>query len=148
MKKSIFDYLRFLLGERKKEKSTGVQLNNEDIEMLRFRLADLMDHKRPFLQKGYHIKDMASDIQVPVHQLSAFINQVIGMHYSDYMNSHRIKYCENLIGTELTSKPDLNDLADKSGFSNRNSFTTAFKKFTGQKPFEYIKHRYTRISQG
>ncbi|MFH7001249.1 helix-turn-helix domain-containing protein [Flavobacterium bizetiae] len=33
----------------------------------------------------------------------------------------------------------LESVADKSGFNNRNTFTTAFKKVTGKTPMKYIK---------
>ena len=33
----------------------------------------------------------------------------------------------------------LEAIASEAGFNNRNTFTTAFKKETGQNPFEYLK---------
>ena len=140
-KKNIFSYLHQLLGRKKKSKP-GVKLSKEYIEVIRFRMNDLMDKKRPYLQKQYHIKDMADELEVPVHQLSAFLNQVLGMRFNDYMNKHRVSYCEQLILADATRTHNLTELVDQCGFNNKNSFTAAFKKFTGRKPFEYIKLKH------
>jgi len=89
------------------------------------------------------LKQLAEDTQIPLHHLSAVINQHYGMHFNDFLNKSRIKYCENLIKNNLALKTNLKELAFKCGFNNRNSFTTAFKKFTGKTPSDYTKHRYT-----
>ena len=91
---------------------------------------------------------MADDLAIPMYQLSAFMNQIMGISFSDYMNRHRIIYCEELIMAELGTKMDLDVLAKKCGFNNRNSFTAAFKKFTGRKPYEYIKTKHSQIRTG
>ena len=142
-KKSLLSYLRDLFGSKKREKPSIFHLNTEETELLKYRLRELMNQKKPYLQKGYHIKNMADDLRIPVHQLSAFINQVIGMSFTGYMNKHRIEYCLQLMMSE-PGHTDLNQLAQLSGFNNRNSFTAAFKKFTGQKPFEYMKDKLPR----
>ncbi len=139
-KKGFFRYLRSILGEKKKPKSIEVQLSAESIEDLKWRLTMLMDSKKPFLIKGYHMKDMAEDLRIQVYQLSAFMNQVMGMNFNDYVNRYRIRYCEGLIKNTKTTLPSLKELASQSGFNNRNSFADAFKKFTGQRPSDYLKN--------
>lgn len=139
-KKGFLNYLRSILGEKKKPKSIELQLSAESIEDLKWRLTMLMDSKKPFLIKGYHMKDMADDLKIPVYQLSAFMNQVMGMNFNDYINRFRIRYCEGLIKSSQASRPSLKELASQSGFNNRNSFADAFKKFTGQRPSDYLKN--------
>jgi AraC-like DNA-binding protein len=133
--------LSFFYNPEKRNKSSIVQLNNDELERLKQTLTVLMSEKKPFLIKGYHLKDMSFDLQLPIHQLSAFINQVFRMHFSDFMNKHRINYCLELINADLKKRPDLNQLAQKCGFNNRSSFTAAFKRFTGQPPFEFVKRK-------
>jgi AraC-like DNA-binding protein len=138
--KNFFSYIRSLFGKKKRSKRIEGQLSRESIEELKSRLNTLMEEEKPFLQKGYHMKEMADDLQIPVYQLSAFINQVLGMHFTDYMNKLRISYCEGLIKNGRAAKLNLTDLSFKCGFNNRNSFATAFKKFTGRKPSDYMKN--------
>jgi AraC-like DNA-binding protein len=143
-KRNLFDYLHSLFGKKKASKSYPLRLNQEDIEMIKARLLELMEHQKPYLRKGYHISNLAEDLGIPTHLLSAFINQVFGIHFSDYMNKKRISYCLELIRADRNGKTDLNELSQKCGFNNRNSFTAAFRKFTGQNPFEYIREKNQR----
>ncbi|MBO9572356.1 MAG: helix-turn-helix transcriptional regulator [Chitinophagaceae bacterium] len=140
-KKNLFYYLRSWFGEKKKNKTIELHMSNESIEELKSRLKVLMTTKQPFLQKGYHMKDMAEDLNIPIYQLSAFINQVMGVRFTDYMNKFRIIYCEELLRkSDENEKVNFQYLADKCGFNNRNSFASAFKKFTGKSPSIYLKH--------
>jgi|SRR4030095_11185956 len=144
-KKGLLGYLRSLLGEKKKKpKSIELQLSSENIEDLKWRLTLLMDDKKPFLTKGYHMKDMADELRIPVYQLSAFMNQVMGMNFNDYVNRFRIRYCESLLKSTQAPRPSLKELASQSGFNNRNSFADAFKKFTGQRPSDYLKNMVSK----
>ncbi|HEX2683755.1 MAG TPA: helix-turn-helix domain-containing protein, partial [Ferruginibacter sp.] len=79
------------------------------------------------------------DLHIQPYQLSAFINQVMGVHYTDYMNKFRISHCELLMRTDPMARQNLKELAYKCGFNNRNSFATAFKKYTGYRPSDYVK---------
>ena len=141
-KQNILTYLRSFFNDKKKGPTFLIHYRKHDSELIKRRLNDLMTEKKPFLQSKYHIKDLAHELQIPVHQLSAFLNQVLGMHFSDHINKYRIDHCIELINANSFDRPSLQKLSRICGFNNRSSFTTAFKKFTGQKPFDYIKRRY------
>jgi len=72
-------------------------MSSQQIEVLKVRLEEFMEQKQPFLKQGYSIKDMSNDLDIPAYQLSGFINRNIGVHFNDFLNKSRIKYCENLI---------------------------------------------------
>jgi len=141
-KKNILGYLRNFFTDPKKDETFIINYRKQDPELIRHRLKDLMTEKKPFLQRGYNIKELANELEIPVHQMSAFLNQELGIHFSDHINKYRIDHCIELINTNLSGRPNLQQLSKICGFNNRSSFTTAFKKFTGQKPFDYIKRRY------
>ena len=142
-KKKFFSFLQFFWHDKKKKGGSKEYMSSQQIEVLKARLEEFMEQKQPFLKQGYSIKDMSNDLDIPAYQLSGFINRTIGMHFNDFLNKSRIKYCEDLIKNNLALKTNLKELAFKCGFNNRNSFTTAFKKFTGQTPSDYTKHHYT-----
>src|SRR5204862_5928111 len=129
-------------SEQRKDNTFVFNYRKDDPESIKIKLKDIMTEKKPFLQRGYHIKELAAELQIPVHQLSAFLNQELRMHFSDHINKYRIDHCIELINSNLSGRPNLQQLSKVCGFNNRSSFTTAFKKFTGQKPFDYIKRRY------
>ena len=139
MKKKIFGYLKSLLGLKKNRTNQEDESRSQPAEMIKHRLEELMQNKKPFLQPGYNIKDLANDMQMPSYQVSYFLNRALQVNFNDYLNYFRIKYCEDLIKRKTEQKLSLQELALKCGFHNRNTFTTAFKKVTGKTPSEYAK---------
>ena len=139
MKKKIFGYFKSLLGLKKNRTNEEDKSGNQPADMIKRRLEELMQNKKPFLQPGYNIKDLANDMQMPSYQVSYFLNRALQVNFNDYLNYYRIKYCEDLIKSKTEDKTSLQELALKCGFQNRNTFTTAFKKVTGRTPSEYAK---------
>jgi len=116
-----------------------MQLNREQEERIDHLLNDFLLTKEPFLQHRYSLKQMAEDIGVPLHHLSAFINQRYGMHFNDFINRYRVERCiKKIIGEEWRYKK-LGVIGGESGFNNRSTFITAFKKVTGLKPSSFLR---------
>ena len=139
MERKLLHILRSLLGLNKDEPQP--EADNANVDLIRARMNNYMLQQKPFLKPHYKLKDLAEDLQMPLHQLSAFLNKRLGMHFTDYLNQFRIKYCEDLIKNERSGRINMKDLVAKCGFHNRNTFTTAFKKFTGKTPSEYVRNR-------
>ncbi|MFT3823702.1 MAG: helix-turn-helix domain-containing protein [Chitinophagaceae bacterium] len=139
MKINIKGFFQSLFKGKNKKQAATMSVSRP-VEFIQFRLEQFMHEKKPYLQPGYTIKHLADDLGIPAYQLSAVINQHIGVHFSDYLNQHRIRYCEEMILREAGKILSLHDLAEQCGFQNRNTFTAAFKKFTGYTPSDYTKH--------
>jgi AraC-like DNA-binding protein len=136
------------LRSGKKKKNIGDQLRGYEVKFLRVRLEELMSRQRPYLKPRYSINDMAGDMQIPSYLLSSFLNNVMKINFSDFLNRYRIEYCEDMMKDKTTWVMSLKEFAMKCGFNNRNTFTTAFKKFTGNTPSEYIKRLKLYTSYG
>ena len=115
------------------------ELSRERMDYIINRLEKLMPEEKPFLKYRYAIRNLAEDIQVPAYQLSAYLNQKAGMKFNDYLNKFRVNYCEHLIQTGIMEQLNLKGLALHCGFKNRNTFASAFKKFTGSTPSHYLQ---------
>jgi AraC-like DNA-binding protein len=62
------------------------------------------------------------------------------VNFNDFVNEYRISSCiEKLLKKEWEFKK-LESIAEETGFNNRNTFTSAFKKATGLNPSEFIKY--------
>lgn len=96
-----------------------------------------MDKKRFFLKMGYTINDFSKDIDVPVYLISRTLSTFRGMGFVDYTNQKRVLYCIGRFNEGDWSNYKVEAIASECGFSNRNSFTNAFKKFLGTSPSEY-----------
>ena len=95
---------------------------------------------KPFLKHGYSLRMLSEEIHLPLHQVSAFINSYYKMNFNDFVNEYRILSCiEKLLKKEWEFKK-LESIAEETGFNNRNTFTSAFKKATGLNPSEFIKY--------
>jgi AraC-like DNA-binding protein len=98
-----------------------------------------LTEKKSFLQHGYSLKHLAEETNVPLHILSAFINRYHKMNFNDFINEYRVSHCKVKIMAMEWKYKKLEAIADESGFSNRNTFTSAFKKATGLNPSAYLK---------
>ncbi len=102
-------------------------------------LSRFMQDEKPFLRTGYCIRSLADDIDVPAYLVSAYINQSLGINFNEFFNRFRVTHCLQLIQDRLVDQYNLRGLAFRCGFSNRNTLTTAFKKFTGLTPSEFSR---------
>jgi AraC-like DNA-binding protein len=114
-------------------------LSPEKVSDISERLKQFMFSEKPYLRYRYTIKSLANDIQVQAYLLSAYLNQEERLRFTDYLNQFRIAYCENLIREGLANDLNMKGLALICGFQNRNTLTSAFKKFTGLTPSGYTK---------
>lgn len=90
-----------------------------------------------FLKPGYSIHDLSRDINIPAYQISKSLNAFKGLGFVDFINQKRIQYCINKFNHGEWLNHTLEAVAFDCGFSNRNSFTKAFKKTMGVSPSEF-----------
>lgn len=95
--------------------------------------------EKVFLKKGYSIYELAKDAGVPHYLLSQHINHNLGISFPDFINRERIFYCCQLLDSDQAENYTLEAIGELSGFSNRNSFSAAFKKVMGKSPSKYLK---------
>jgi AraC-like DNA-binding protein/NADH:ubiquinone oxidoreductase subunit 6 (subunit J) len=96
-----------------------------------------MEQNMHFLKGGYSIHDFSRDINIPAYQISKSLNTFRGLGFVDYVNQKRIRYCISKLEKGDWLNFTLEAVASECGFSNRNSFTKAFKKVMGVSPSEF-----------
>ena len=115
-------------------------ISQERTAVIEENIRNHFSRNKPFLKHGYSLRMLSEEIHLPLHQLSAFINSYYKMNFNDFVNEYRILSCiEKLLKKEWEIKK-LESIAEDSGFNNRNTFTSAFKKATGLNPSEFIKY--------
>jgi len=103
------------------------------------KIREHFEEKKPFLQHGYSLRQLSDEIHVPLHHLSAFINKHYKINFNDFINEYRVAHCkEKLLNGECKQKK-LEAVAGESGFNNRNTFTSAFKRVTGMNPSDFLR---------
>lgn len=98
-----------------------------------------MEKDKLFLLAGYAINDLSKQLNIPLYQISKSLNMIKGLGFLDYINQKRIHYCKTHFTEDEWRKYSIEAIALKSGFSNRNTFTRAFKKFQGSLPSAFLK---------
>ena len=120
--------------------SVSLYMSQERTAGIEENIRNHFSRNKPFLKHGYSLRMLSEEIHLPLHQLSAFINSYYKMNFNDFVNEYRILSCiEKLLKKEWETKK-LESIAEDSGFNNRNTFTSAFKKATGLNPSEFIKY--------
>jgi AraC-like DNA-binding protein len=113
--------------------------NEERIMKMDQVIRTFLEEKKPFLLHGYSLKQLAEDTHLPLHLLSAFINKHYKVNFNDFINEYRVSHCKVKILNDEWKYKKLEAIAEESGFSNRNTFTAAFKRVTGLNPSEFLK---------
>lgn len=83
--------------------------------------------------------EFASQLEVNPKELSAYINEIHQMNFSEYLNFHRVEKVKELLASEDAKKYTLVTLAEEAGFSSKSSFNASFKKVVGMTPSAYRK---------
>jgi len=123
----------------KKDDKIGRFLSDDKLTHFNISINKFLTEKKPFLRQKYSLRDLSVDVDISTNYLSAFINRYHKVNYNDFINSYRVAQAKEMImGGECIHKT-LEAIAAEAGFNNRNTFTAAFRKETGQSPSEYLK---------
>ena len=103
------------------------------------RLTRWMRETKPYLNPDFQLMDLRHVLPMNRTYLSRFIRDEFGCTFYQFVNKYRIEEAKRL----MTEQPELKieDVAIKSGFSSRSSFTQTFTKETGFSPREWRKEK-------
>lgn len=136
------DLSEFLEAEKKSNSSHKIfSLSSVKTNEYKEKLESFITTQNPFLGKGYSIRQMAADCDIPAHHLSIVINREYGLNYADFINRYRVDYILTHRYDENWRQFSLEGLAKESGFNSRSSFIKAFKKVTSQTPSDYFEKK-------
>ena len=92
-----------------------------------------------FLFPDFDLAKLASKMEIPVHQLSFFLNQHFETSFAIYRNRLRMEHAVQLINEKYLDQNTIEALSWECGFASRTSFSKTFKKFVGCSPKEYYE---------
>jgi AraC-like DNA-binding protein len=117
-----------------------VYLKEEIVDRLATAIERHFLSDKAYLKNSFSISDLSLAVGYPTYQVSAYLNNHLGMNFNEYINNQRIAY----LLRQLSENPEwrlftLEALGQKVGFNNRYTFLNAFKKVTGETPSVYLK---------
>jgi len=124
---------------RQKVDKIGRFLSDDKLTHFDSAINKFLTESKPFLRQKYSLRDLSVDVDISTNYLSAFINRYYKVNYNDFINSYRVSHSKEMIMNGEWKHKTLEAIASDAGFNNRNTFTAAFKKETGQSPSEYLK---------
>ncbi len=129
-----------MTSEKIGAKNPGIEkISDEKKQFIEIQLKEILDHSKKYLQRNYSIHEMSKDSKIPFYLLSQYINKTLGTTFLDLINSRRIEECCKMMESGKYQNITLEAIAKECGFSNRNTFIAAFKKFKNMPPSQYIK---------
>jgi len=119
-----------------KQKYVYSKLTETDSLKYLAKLNESMEQKRLYLNPNLTLKELASELSIPVRHLSQVINEHFKLNFYDYINRNRIEEAKKKLSDPLCKKTVL-EILYEVGFSSKSSFNTAFKRFAGITPTRF-----------
>jgi AraC-like DNA-binding protein len=131
------DFYQLVAREQKQERYKKSLIQGLSRDKIITRLRELMEEEKIYRQFDLKLDEVAALLFITPHQLSEFINDLLGMNFSSYINQYRVEEAKSL----LVNKPEQSTLAIgfQVGFGSKQSFNTIFKQQTGMTPSGYRK---------
>ena len=82
---------------------------------------------------------LAKDIDLPIHHITYFFNQINNEKYIDWRNRLRIEYGIGLINNQKGYNKTIESLGKECGFKSYSAFIQSFKLVTGKLPKDFIR---------
>jgi AraC-like DNA-binding protein len=120
------------------EKRISVHFETRYLETIEEKTEEFMEESQPYLEPNFNLAELSANIQVPMHHLGYYFREYKKESFSEYRNRWRVEYAKSLIMGGKTDELTLEAIALSSGFSNRNSFRSAFQKIEGTQPSAFV----------
>ncbi|MEO1253949.1 MAG: helix-turn-helix domain-containing protein [Bacteroidota bacterium] len=122
----------------KAKKYLQSKLSVDQLKELKEKLDQLMEEKKPYLNRNLMKADLAEMLGVNNPEVARLLNEQIGMNFFEYVNYFRIKEFIELAKTEKAKTLTFFGLAQEAGFNSKTTFNKSFKKIMGTSPSEYF----------
>ena len=122
----------------KADKYSSSGLNKVQLKKYAEKIRKVTEDKELYLNRELNLDVLAKEVDLNKHDLSRILNEQIGRNFSEFINEYRISKAKRLL-EEGSSHLNMLGIAFESGFNNKASFNTSFKKYTGMTPSQYKK---------
>mgnify|MGYP001797330743 CR=1 FL=1 len=85
------------------------------------------------------LRDLATELNIPEHQLSQLVNDNLKLGFSNYINNYRVEEAKKML--LVNNKITIEAIGYEAGFNSKASFFTTFKARTGTTPNQFRKQK-------
>ena len=101
-------------------------------------LDEIMNIDKPFLEKDFRLAHLSSALNVPDHHLASCLRNIKETTFTDLKNSYRVEFFKSRVKNGDLKHLTVDALREECGFRSKSSFYSAFNKYEGTTPSEYI----------
>lgn len=102
-------------------------------------LLEFMVDEKPYLDPELSLTLLSEKVQIQKNLLSKIINDELGLKFTDFINSYRVKEVVQKFSNSGSEKYTIASIAYDCGFNNLSTFNLAFKKVLHITPSQYQK---------
>lgn len=137
------------------ENNIEIADSNDEKKNIKYKNSNLSDEQKLQLlniiketmersEKIYDLNFTQDQLAEMVHSKSKYVSQVINelcnCNFSAFINEYRVKEaCQRINDSDYYGNLTIEAISLSVGFKSRTTFNTAFRKFTGLTPGEYLK---------
>lgn len=115
--------------------------DTESDSVIRDQLIHLMENEKMYLFPDLKVGGLAASLGCSPHKLSQVMTSQFGQNFNDFINSYRIEEVKRRLSIGETRNKTIASLAFDCGFNSLSVFNSAFKKFTGMTPSQFVSSR-------
>lgn len=112
------------------------KLSESAAEAILSEIKNYMEVEKGYLNNDLKLHQMAEALSLSANHISQVINELEGCNFTDFVNRYRIEEAKKLI-VDNRKAYKIIQIAYMSGFNNKATFNSAFKKFVGMQPTRY-----------
>lgn len=120
-------------------------LSHERVEELYERIMEKFVVEKKYRDPSYSTIEMAKELGTNVRYISAAINMRFQDNYSQLVNDFRIREAMYLLRNYQSRHLNMEQIGQKVGFVNRQSFYAAFYRRNGITPRQYRQESQTEL---
>lgn len=117
----------------------GQQFSMAYLQELSTRVVVCMEQEKPYLDPQLNLVRFSVLTGIPTHHLAFYFRNNQDQSFTEYRNAWRVQHAKTLIAQGHAQMMTLEAIGIQSGFSSRNAFLTAFKKYAGLPPRDFMQ---------
>lgn len=111
------------------------------------KILNIIVMQKKYRDKDYSAKKLAEDLGTNTRYISAVISVRFHTNYTSFINKFRIEEAMALMTDKRYKGLNMQDISAMVGFSNRQSFYSAFYKVNGITPLTYRKQQLKKTEE-
>ena len=135
----IFEEESINLNVQEQKKEVNI-LDEDNLELV-YKLRQLMETDKMYLEPNLKINDLAEKLEISTHKLSHLLNSGLKKSFYDFINYYRVEHVKTMFLDEANQNLTILAMAFDSGFNSKSTFNEIFKKMTKMTPRDFIKSK-------